>query len=241
VKKKRRKKLVKAGTQFGALLKAAGFDDYADYLNSPHWRALRTNALGDNACCMCSGREELQVHHRSYRRLGRENESDLMVLCRVCHNRVHRWLDAKYPQRSVCFKSERTDQAIAALSKIPRRERTPKQPKSQPAIGKRKRHELSHAAFMQKSRKAVRRLKKQIQRDRVADSHARLVASLGPGEETIMRLPTFEQRVRARIAQRQALAAREEQRPHDIPAPNAGDGRPADTDAKHPATVGTLT
>ena len=41
-------------------------------------------------CQACSSKDEiLDVHHNSYDRLGAEDPSDLIVLCRPCHSKVH--------------------------------------------------------------------------------------------------------------------------------------------------------
>lgn len=65
---------------------------YAAYLHSKHWKKTRAGALERAAyrCQACSTKEEiLDVHHNSYDRLGHEDPSDLIVLCRSCHAKVH--------------------------------------------------------------------------------------------------------------------------------------------------------
>ncbi len=64
---------------------------YDEYLQTPHWRRKRRKAIrrhGD-ACQCCGSRIELEVHHKHYRTKGRENFSDLEVLCRDCHIGKH--------------------------------------------------------------------------------------------------------------------------------------------------------
>jgi len=65
--------------------------DYAAYLRSPQWRATRerTLRLRGRRCEACGSRHRLDVHHRTYVRLGRETEDDLRVLCRHCHETAH--------------------------------------------------------------------------------------------------------------------------------------------------------
>lgn len=65
---------------------------YLAYLNSPTWRHTRNEALkrAHYTCKRCGSRRDLNVHHRSYERLGRELPSDLEVLCFGCHNEHHR-------------------------------------------------------------------------------------------------------------------------------------------------------
>ena len=71
---------------------------YADFLNSVEWEWVRWNMLlrvADYRCQICNSEESLQVHHRSYDRLGEEHFSaaarkNLVVLCSRCHYRHHR-------------------------------------------------------------------------------------------------------------------------------------------------------
>jgi 5-methylcytosine-specific restriction endonuclease McrA len=54
-----------------------------------HWRRVRAAALvRDQGCRLCGTRDELEVHHRSYTRWGRERLEDLTTLCRGCHDLV---------------------------------------------------------------------------------------------------------------------------------------------------------
>ena len=64
---------------------------YSAYLQSAHWLRTKAKALEyyGNSCCFCGSKERLEVHHRSYKRKGRELMSDLTVLCRRCHARHH--------------------------------------------------------------------------------------------------------------------------------------------------------
>lgn len=62
---------------------------YEEYLASPGWRSLRTQALArdDYSCRVCNGRTRLEVHHRCYPRvLGTEDVRDLTTLCHSCHD-----------------------------------------------------------------------------------------------------------------------------------------------------------
>lgn len=64
---------------------------YLEYLKTPEWRATRNRALqrAGYKCEQCDARRELQVHHRTYDRVGRELDTDLQVLCGPCHEGVH--------------------------------------------------------------------------------------------------------------------------------------------------------
>lgn len=66
-------------------------DEYRAYLRSPWWRHLRDFTLEDRGhrCEACGSAHRLEVHHRSYERLGAELPEHLVVLCRHCHELVH--------------------------------------------------------------------------------------------------------------------------------------------------------
>jgi len=65
---------------------------YKEYLHTPYWkhrREARLRAAG-HRCQLCnSGSVSLNVHHRTYERLGEELDGDLIVLCRTCHSTFH--------------------------------------------------------------------------------------------------------------------------------------------------------
>lgn len=62
---------------------------YGEYLRTPHWKHLREDKVraAGHRCQLCNrGSVTLNVHHRTYERLGEELDEDLTVLCRDCHN-----------------------------------------------------------------------------------------------------------------------------------------------------------
>jgi hypothetical protein len=76
-----------------------GFD-YDAYLASPEWWQRREAAVAaaGGRCQLCNGTKNLNVHHRTYVRLGRENPSDLTVLCRGCHEKHHNVMPGPGPR-----------------------------------------------------------------------------------------------------------------------------------------------
>lgn len=83
-------------------LQRLGFNRYAEYLRSPHWQetrsrfyagarvALMRKHFGRPVCqfCLCGDRQ-LELHHRTYARMGAERLSDLVLLCGDCHEKCH--------------------------------------------------------------------------------------------------------------------------------------------------------
>lgn len=65
--------------------------NYYEYLRSPEWQVVRRLALERAAgrCQVCNQPGRLDVHHRTYARLGQELLSDVTVLCRDCHSKHH--------------------------------------------------------------------------------------------------------------------------------------------------------
>ena len=67
--------------------------DYEAYLRSPEWEAkkaeYRANPRLPQACVVC-GNRRVDLHHRTYLRVGRERLTDLVPLCRDHHDEAHK-------------------------------------------------------------------------------------------------------------------------------------------------------
>lgn len=65
-------------------------EDYAAYLRSEWWREFSRYIRETRKICeRCAFPYELNVHHKTYARIGNELDSDLILLCRSCHAREH--------------------------------------------------------------------------------------------------------------------------------------------------------
>lgn len=67
-------------------------DKYHSYIVSPKWFQLRRKVfdIQGKACKRCNSKKKIHVHHKTYERLGEENiETDLVVLCKKCHDIYH--------------------------------------------------------------------------------------------------------------------------------------------------------
>lgn len=70
---------------------------YSAYLESDHWKALRLWKIKESGriCRACRCTKNIVVHHMLYRpNLEDAKLSDLLVLCRDCHDSFHRYLRA---------------------------------------------------------------------------------------------------------------------------------------------------
>jgi 5-methylcytosine-specific restriction endonuclease McrA len=90
--------------RFRATLESLGFGSYREYLRSDRWQELRRRFFAESSrvanmrkrlgtlCCEFCGvtGRPLDLHHRTYKRLGREKLTDLVLLCRDCHRTVHK-------------------------------------------------------------------------------------------------------------------------------------------------------
>ena len=63
---------------------------YSRYRKSWRWRNKRKRIMNRAGYkCRKCGRPATQVHHETYRRVGRERLSDLTAVCGGCHKRIH--------------------------------------------------------------------------------------------------------------------------------------------------------
>ncbi|WP_026902432.1 HNH endonuclease [Pedobacter glucosidilyticus] len=72
---------------------------YGALLFRPEWKAIREEILArDKTCVICYNKSDLQVHHRQYHFIVRENKFKLpweypkyllITLCESCHRRGH--------------------------------------------------------------------------------------------------------------------------------------------------------
>lgn len=64
---------------------------YKRYLISVEWKWKRFEKIKSvgKRCERCRSAAELQVHHKTYKRFGKERMEDLEVLCKTCHESIH--------------------------------------------------------------------------------------------------------------------------------------------------------
>lgn len=63
--------------------------DYYDYLETYHWKKFRARIRKQRKVCeWCGARTRLEIHHRHYNSLWHEQDRDVNLLCRECHQDV---------------------------------------------------------------------------------------------------------------------------------------------------------
>ncbi len=62
---------------------------YLKLLDSQRWKSLKRIYLKDGFCWVCGSKENLNLHHFSYKRKLFFNPINLILLCRNCHKNLH--------------------------------------------------------------------------------------------------------------------------------------------------------
>jgi len=67
---------------------------YQQYLKGEHWQDVRRrywkSKLHNGGCYVCERTNvQLQLHHKTYKRVGNERLNDLLLLCGDCHKAAH--------------------------------------------------------------------------------------------------------------------------------------------------------
>lgn len=106
---------------------------YAEYINSEAWQKTRNryknSRLSQNCYCCLRSDVPMDLHHKTYKSLGKENLNHLTKVCRSCHEiiheivkeqKVHVWVATKFvrglfqrPKAKTLAKIEKEQQKIA--------------------------------------------------------------------------------------------------------------------------------
>ena len=63
---------------------------YLEYLKSDEWMKIRVEMLSIyKKCARCDSKYQLQIHHKTYKNIFKEEPEDLEVLCKACHKAEH--------------------------------------------------------------------------------------------------------------------------------------------------------
>lgn len=85
---------------------------YDSYMASAEWRERREEYYRsrDKVCAACGGRNQIHLHHRTYVRMGKEWDQDLLPLCENCHKQVHDF----HKRHTFCLEVA-TDRAVGLI------------------------------------------------------------------------------------------------------------------------------
>lgn len=83
-----------------------GKTEYNKYLKSKWWKDRREKYwLKNKTICFCCKLEASELHHYNYNVLGKEKDSDLIPLCRKCHQDIHDNVkDGKFKLKSAHYR-----------------------------------------------------------------------------------------------------------------------------------------
>lgn len=104
------------------------------YLVSEHWQKIKARLYKKyKQCRICGYTKTLNIHHITYKRLGFETDSDLIVVCEDCHiNKIHKGLLTK--EQLFFLTGGKEDHLYKQVSKVTRvykkKKRQPLQPPS---------------------------------------------------------------------------------------------------------------
>ena len=90
--KKRIRRIFSGTRDIGKKIRTLDFKKYEEYLKSDIWKESRKRFISSREelkCFCCESNKNLQVHHRTYARLGKEYLTDLVLLCSNCHKKTH--------------------------------------------------------------------------------------------------------------------------------------------------------
>lgn len=64
---------------------------YAVYMQSEEWAARRAQYFvnHERSCRACASSTRIELHHKTYARMGAERDQDLVALCSRCHKALH--------------------------------------------------------------------------------------------------------------------------------------------------------
>ena len=98
-----------------------GFGDYYRYISSPEWafRKEEYYKCHKKVCRSCGHDEkEIHLHHRTYKRIFKEDDADLAPLCKDCHASLH------YLQKKLSLSVEEASKIwLSATSANPKRKK----------------------------------------------------------------------------------------------------------------------
>ena len=72
-----------------------------EYLKSQEWKTLRDQIMSTSPDCQCCGYKAIDLHHMVYRNIVDIKLTDLLPVCRNCHNLIHEAIKCKYISQDI--------------------------------------------------------------------------------------------------------------------------------------------
>jgi len=95
---------------------------YLEYINSAEWKSFRNSIIAKRGrkCELCGETQgEIHAHHLTYARFMNELETDIQLLCKPCHMKVHNKKERKKKSNSLSAKVAKKKQERKRKSKNP--------------------------------------------------------------------------------------------------------------------------
>lgn len=116
-----RKRIVKVGNNFGRIYcsdtgeTASGLNAY---YRTRHWKAFRLLIIAERPECeRCfDPAPNPDIHHKTYKRLGKERMTDVSLLCKKCHAVIHSKREGRKRARQKSFAASMTKAKESGLS-----------------------------------------------------------------------------------------------------------------------------
>lgn len=79
--------------------------DFYQYIKTQAWEEMRQKVFRRDGfrCVVCGEEKNLNVHHLTYENLGAEKVSDMITLCRTCHQGIHEGKTIEQLKREITY------------------------------------------------------------------------------------------------------------------------------------------
>lgn len=138
-KRKKQKKKQKMNTSTVSFKRTKA--KYREYLKSQDWKFKRKKKLSKSKkrCAICGWNEMLDVHHVAYKNWYDVTTGDLRIMCRVCHDLIHKLEN----EGKIKYKSNNPNSRYGAQKSAVTKYRKQMAPKKKDDIPKQEKHKAN--------------------------------------------------------------------------------------------------
>ena len=91
---------------------------YKEYIKSEKWLQIRLDVIQTRGNCeRCGSKNKLQVHHKTYKNLFKEEPEDLELLCYGCHMTEHKLIDKQKHHKKIKSKKKSPNKKQSKIRK----------------------------------------------------------------------------------------------------------------------------